>query len=103
MNANAHHLSRISLGSFSYPLPKIDIPSIQVVKDGHLVSRSSDFIIYSVEAEYIEKVVEMFGPCEWNMSFIAMQDRKTLCLGQSRRITRLSYSFCLITISTWCD
>jgi hypothetical protein len=32
--------------------------------DGHAVSRSSDFIVYSVEAEFIDKVVAEFGPCE---------------------------------------
>ena len=33
--------------------------------DGHAVSRSSDFIVYSVEAEFIERVVKQFGPCEF--------------------------------------
>ncbi|KIJ45204.1 hypothetical protein M422DRAFT_30048 [Sphaerobolus stellatus SS14] len=37
-------------------------PGITVMKDGHLVSRSSDFIIYSVEAEFIDKVVAEYGP-----------------------------------------
>jgi prephenate dehydrogenase (NADP+) len=36
---------------------------INVVENGHLVSRRSDFIIYSVEAEYIDDVVRTFGPC----------------------------------------
>ncbi|KAL1924949.1 uncharacterized protein VTP21DRAFT_4603 [Calcarisporiella thermophila] len=35
---------------------------INVLRDGHLVSRRSDYIIYSVEAEYIDKVVAEFGP-----------------------------------------
>ena len=39
-------------------------PSITVMKDGHHVSRISDFIIYSVEAEYISAVVKEYGPCE---------------------------------------
>ncbi|KAF8877423.1 hypothetical protein BD779DRAFT_110157 [Infundibulicybe gibba] len=30
--------------------------------DGHAVSRFSDFIIYSVEAEFIDRVVAQFGP-----------------------------------------
>lgn len=34
------------------------------MKDGHLVSRQSDFIMYSVEAEFLDKVVAMYGPCE---------------------------------------
>ena len=39
-------------------------PNITVMKDGHHVSRISDFIIYSVEAEYISAVVKEYGPCE---------------------------------------
>lgn len=31
--------------------------------NGHFVSRSSDYIIYSVEAEAIDRVVAEFGPC----------------------------------------
>lgn len=34
------------------------------MKDGHLVSRQSDFIIYSVEAEFVDRVVALYGPCE---------------------------------------
>ncbi|KAF8877425.1 hypothetical protein BD779DRAFT_1557582 [Infundibulicybe gibba] len=30
--------------------------------DGHAVSRFSDFIIYSVGAEFIDRVVAQFGP-----------------------------------------
>jgi prephenate dehydrogenase (NADP+) len=33
------------------------------VENGHLVSRRSDFILYSVEAEYINDVVKTYGPC----------------------------------------
>lgn len=35
---------------------------IQVLKDGHAVSRVSDFIIYSVEAAAIGAVVREYGP-----------------------------------------
>ncbi|KAF2098096.1 prephenate dehydrogenase [Rhizodiscina lignyota] len=35
---------------------------INILPDGHLVSRSSDFIIYSVEAKYIDAVVAAYGP-----------------------------------------
>lgn len=35
---------------------------ITPLKDGHAVSRISDFIIYSVEAAYISSVVEQYGP-----------------------------------------
>jgi prephenate dehydrogenase (NADP+) len=40
------------------------VPNIQVLKDGHQVSRISDFIIYSVEAEFISQVVKTYGPCQ---------------------------------------
>jgi hypothetical protein len=41
-----------------------DSPNIYPMRDGHAVSRSSDFIIYSVEAEFIERVVAEYGPCK---------------------------------------
>ena len=44
-------------------VPSSDQPNIYPMKDGHAVARSSDFIIYSVEAEFIEKVVAEYGPC----------------------------------------
>ncbi|KAJ1024769.1 hypothetical protein NDA16_002809 [Ustilago loliicola] len=34
---------------------------LNVLRDGHLVSRRSDYIIYSVEAAYIDRVVEQYG------------------------------------------
>jgi len=37
--------------------------NITVLKNGHHVARSSDFIMYAVEAEYIDRVVAEFGPC----------------------------------------
>jgi hypothetical protein len=42
----------------------LDVPSITVLRDGHLVSRAADFIMYSVEAEFIDNVVAQYGPCE---------------------------------------
>jgi len=42
------------------------------MEDGHLVSRDSDFIIYSVEAEAIDKVVGMYARCTW-VPFTALQ------------------------------
>ncbi|KAH9931708.1 Prephenate dehydrogenase [Epithele typhae] len=39
-----------------------DVPGVHVLKDGHLVSRVSDFIMYSVEAEFIDRVVAEYGP-----------------------------------------
>ncbi|KAF7322436.1 Prephenate dehydrogenase [Mycena chlorophos] len=38
------------------------VSGIVVLKDGHAVSRSSDFIMYAVEAEFIERVVAEYGP-----------------------------------------
>jgi len=35
---------------------------LNVLKDGHLVSRCSDFVIYSVEAEHIDRIVAEYGP-----------------------------------------
>ncbi|KAJ7087757.1 prephenate dehydrogenase [Mycena epipterygia] len=40
----------------------IGVSGVTVLPDGHAVSRSSDFIIYSVEAEFIERVVAQYGP-----------------------------------------
>ncbi|TRM69097.1 Prephenate dehydrogenase [Schizophyllum amplum] len=39
-----------------------DVPAITVFPDGHGVARSADFIVYSVEAEFIDAVVAKFGP-----------------------------------------
>jgi hypothetical protein len=41
-----------------------DVPGVKVYKDGHAVARSSDFMIYSVEAEFIDRVVAEYGPCK---------------------------------------
>jgi prephenate dehydrogenase (NADP+) len=50
-----------------YDQLKVDLAEsgYNVCRDGHLVSRRSDFIIYSVEAEFIERVVAEYGPCAW--------------------------------------
>lgn len=37
--------------------------NIRVFSNGHLVSRSSDYIMYSVEAENVDSVVGQYGPC----------------------------------------
>ncbi|KAF8190796.1 prephenate dehydrogenase [Pholiota molesta] len=50
-----------------------DKPSIRVMHDGHAVSRSSDFIVYSVEAEFIDKVVAEFGPSTKMHAIVAGQ------------------------------
>ncbi|KAE9400592.1 putative TYR1-prephenate dehydrogenase [Gymnopus androsaceus JB14] len=39
-----------------------NIPGIKVFKDGHAVARTADFMMYSVEAEFIDQVVSEFGP-----------------------------------------
>ncbi|KAK4200458.1 putative rephenate dehydrogenase [NADP+] [Triangularia verruculosa] len=39
-----------------------DNTNIQILRNGHLVSRASNYIIYSVEAAAIGRVVEQFGP-----------------------------------------
>lgn len=41
-----------------------DTPGVTVLPNGYAVSRCSDFIIYSVEAELIDRVVKEYGPCE---------------------------------------
>lgn len=38
--------------------------NVHIYPDGLLVSRSSDWILYSVEAEELDKVVGLYGPCE---------------------------------------
>lgn len=42
----------------------LDTPGVHVVPNGHSVSRVSDWIMYSVEAEYIDRVVAEYGPCK---------------------------------------
>ncbi|KAK9453767.1 hypothetical protein V1511DRAFT_522618 [Dipodascopsis uninucleata] len=37
-------------------------PNIRILKNGHYVSRISDYIIYSVEAENISNIVAAYGP-----------------------------------------
>ncbi|KAL7747066.1 prephenate dehydrogenase (NADP(+)) [Sorochytrium milnesiophthora] len=37
-------------------------PEYTVLRDGHLVSRKCDFIMYSVEAKNIDRVVSQYGP-----------------------------------------
>ena len=44
-------------------LTYLEIPHTTIHRNGHLVSRVSDYIIYCVEAENIEAVVACYGPC----------------------------------------
>ncbi|KAF8600481.1 putative TYR1-prephenate dehydrogenase [Ceratobasidium sp. AG-I] len=39
-----------------------DVRGINVLKDGHAVSRTADWIMYSVEAQFMDKVVAEYGP-----------------------------------------
>ncbi|KAF2473055.1 Prephenate dehydrogenase [Lindgomyces ingoldianus] len=39
-----------------------DRPKVEIMPNGHLVSRCSDYIIYSVEAKNIDCVVRTYGP-----------------------------------------
>jgi hypothetical protein len=50
-------------GELSLNENRSGVPGITVLRDGHAVSRSSDWIMYSVEAEHIGKVVKEYGPC----------------------------------------
>ena len=47
----------------------LDQPNIYPMRDGHAVARSSDFIIYSVEARSMDKVVAEYGPCILEFDF----------------------------------
>jgi len=42
-----------------------DTPGVYPQKNGYAILRSSDYIIYSVGAEFIERVVAQYGPCEY--------------------------------------
>ncbi|PFH53255.1 hypothetical protein AMATHDRAFT_54967 [Amanita thiersii Skay4041] len=48
-------------------------PGVLVCPDGHAVSRASDFIIYSVEAEHIDKAVKEYGPSTKHCAIVAGQ------------------------------
>ena len=52
--------------AISYPpdVHALGVQGIRVLPDGHHVSRTSDFIIYAVEDEFIERVVAQYWPCE---------------------------------------
>ncbi|KAG8912001.1 prephenate dehydrogenase (NADP(+)) [Tulasnella sp. 417] len=50
-----------------------DLPGVTVLKNGHLVSRCSDFIMYSVEAEFIDRVVAEYGPSTKVGAFVSGQ------------------------------
>jgi hypothetical protein len=37
--------------------------NVEILRNGHLVSRAADYIIYSVEAAGIGRTVAEYGPC----------------------------------------
>lgn len=63
-----------------YRVAKMKKKNIHVYSNGHLVSRISDYIIYSVEAEAIEKVVAQYGLCTFfsDMIYCARHEGLTL-------------------------
>ncbi|RQM06434.1 hypothetical protein DH86_00002273, partial [Scytalidium sp. 3C] len=50
-----------------------DRKQIQILRNGHLVSRASDYIIYNVEAASIDKVVAQYGPSTKQGSIVGGQ------------------------------
>lgn len=50
-----------------------DIHNLKVVPNGYLVSRASDLIIYSVDAQNLEKIVAQYGPATKQGSIVAAQ------------------------------
>jgi hypothetical protein len=56
------------------PSAALDTP-LTILPSGHHVSRISDFILYSVEAEFFDKVVAEFGPC----SSSSFSDGRSIC------------------------
>ena len=68
------------------------VPGIHVMADGHLVSRVSDFIMYSVEAEFIDRVVAEYGPCRFCVS---MNDSASLTAPSNKgRRNRIRADLC---------
>ena len=47
-------------------------PLVEIMSNGHLVSRASDYIIYSVEAKNIDAVVRTFGPCRSTLTALIL-------------------------------
>lgn len=55
---------------------KCSLFKFEVLKNGHYVSRISDYVIYSVEAENIDKIVSMYAP---SSKFGAIVGGQTSC------------------------
>lgn len=47
---------------FEQTVEKFQDDKVDIFKNGHYVSRVSDFIIYSVEAKFIDKIVSVYAP-----------------------------------------
>ncbi|GAB00074.1 uncharacterized protein L969DRAFT_20298 [Mixia osmundae IAM 14324] len=64
--AKAGHVDRINVCDrperYETLAKEMQGQGLSVMKDGHHVARTSDFIIYSVEAEFINSVVAQYGP-----------------------------------------
>lgn len=52
--------------------------NIEICRNGHFVSRASDYIIYSVEAAVIDKVIAQYGPCKTS-STVGLLRNLTVC------------------------
>ncbi|KAF5350762.1 hypothetical protein D9758_010367 [Tetrapyrgos nigripes] len=50
-----------------------NVPGVKVLSDGHAVARSSDIMMYSVEAEFIDRVVAEYGPSTKMNAIVAGQ------------------------------
>lgn len=57
---------------------KFSNENFEILKNGHFVSRISDYIIYSVEAENIDKIVSIYAP---STKFSAIVGGQTSCKG----------------------
>lgn len=64
-------------------------PKVEIMQNGHFVSRCSDFILYNVEARNIDAVVKAFGPCMNDMLLLTcVWTNGTACSHQGRRHSR---------------
>ncbi|GMM49424.1 prephenate dehydrogenase (NADP(+)) [Starmerella bacillaris] len=63
LSSNGFHvLACDTLENYDRFKSELQGPNIEILKDGHLVTRRSDYTIYSVEASNIEAVVAKYGP-----------------------------------------
>ncbi|GAA5914342.1 hypothetical protein JCM8208_004443 [Rhodotorula glutinis] len=67
LSRNHNHCARINVCDLPDRYDSLvdycrDKPNLVPLRDGHLVARESDFVVYSVEAAYIDHVVAQYGP-----------------------------------------